>query len=215
MKSLAVLALVGLAAFGSANLIVNGSFEDPVVDQNAQRNEYGTNDAMGAGWTVASTDSSVELLSNAYTVSYGGDFWWTTPAGDQFVYLASFVSHSQIAQTVDLTAGVSYSFSFLSAAFKGSYGTSYGSVIYDIQDSSANSVFGGPQTIVTGDYADFSQFGNSFTASSTGAYTLTFDSIAGTAGIIDDVQLNAVPEPASIVVLSCGALAILRRRTRK
>lgn len=215
MKSLAVLALVGLAAFGSANLIVNGSFEDPVVDQAAQRNEYGTGAAMGAGWTVTSSDSSVELLSNAYTVSYGGDFWWTTPVGDQFVYMGSFVTHSQIAQTVNLSAGLSYDFSFLSAAFKGSYGTSYGSVIYDIQDSNSNSVFGGPQTIVTGDYADFAQFGNTFTAGATGAYTLTFDSISGTAGIIDDVQLNPVPEPASLFVVGCGALTILRRRTRK
>jgi hypothetical protein len=215
MKSFVVLALAGLASFGSANLLSNGSFEDPVVDQTAHRNEYGAGANIGA-WTVASTNSSVEQIDNDYNTVYGSDFWWSTPAGNQYIYMASFVGQSEITQSVNLTAGTQYDFSFLSAAFKGQYGTAYGSVTYDIVDGSLNSAFGGPQTIVTGDNADWSQFGSSFTAGTTGTYMVKFDSVPGSASLIDNVQLNSpVPEPLSLTVLGAGALAVLRRRARK
>jgi hypothetical protein len=212
MKFQIVLTLFAVASISSANLLVNGSFESPLVDSNSQRNEWTTGQSIG-GWNVVAADTTVEQLSNPYTDMYGGDFWWKTPAGDQFIYLGSYPTVSEIRQDVSLATG-DYTLSFLQCAFHGDFGTGEGAVTADVLDSNGNSLLGGAQTSTTAPHADWGTVTYSFSVANAGTYGIDFLSTSGMAGNIDDVRLNPVPEPASLAALGIGAIAVIRRRKR-
>lgn len=53
-----------------------------------------------------------------------------------------------------------------------------------------------------------------YVAQSSDVIFISFNSKDGSAGSIDNVSVEAVPEPVSMLVLGTGALALLRRRRR-
>lgn len=207
MRSIAFVAFAVVAVSASAtNLVVNGSFESPVVagSQNDGSALYQYDFTSMAPWT----GGNLLVLRNR------APFWVGTD-GEQFINL----QHSgifQIGQDLNTVVGQQYRISFDLAAdiFAGS-GV--------LSDCTVGVKWNG-QTIGT------------YTPSSAAGQTLTWDSISlnltassnvanlslydvnnnvnFTGPLLDNVRAEAVPEPTTLLVLGLGlgAAAIRRRR---
>ncbi|HEX4833607.1 MAG TPA: choice-of-anchor C family protein, partial [Trebonia sp.] len=95
----AVLAVVPAplaASAADANLIVNGSFEDPSVWQASAVNEYGAGSTVMPGWAIGG--NSVDLIGQTY---------WAAADGAQSLDLSGGAPGS-VAQAIPTTPGATY-----------------------------------------------------------------------------------------------------------
>lgn len=207
MKALYIAGALALAAMSSANMLVNGSFEDPVVGDGGSQGFIGQ--TIGSGWF---SEGFAAINDNNFTG--GGVVWHPTAYGNQYLYLNVFAGDNTITQSVNLTGGQVYGLSFMLADFGTQFSTPGAMVTYDVVDNNNVSMLGGPITISTADFADFARYGSTFTATSTNSYTVSFTSTLSHAANLDDIQLNpgAVPEPASMACLGLGVLALARKK---
>ncbi len=117
-----------------------------------------------------------------------------------------------VSQTLTgLTLGQAYTISF-EAANRGTYSTNYGYSVSvggtDVLSSATGVVGGGNWNLLTT---------NQFVAGGSSAI-VTFSKTSNgpdSTMFLDDVVLNAIPEPASLGVLSSGAMLVLARRRRR
>lgn len=206
----ALLAAAALAPTAQANLVTNGSFEDPALDLvltdglNPVLYRYGRIDpALLTGWSVSG--SGLGLVDGVP----GG---WVAGAGDQYINLESgFVG--AINQTVATTPGQRYTFSFLYAPDPFANG-----------NDDALRVFWDGQLLDTVDgtdvtLEDLTWHLISYEVTATAAGTvLGFEDTPGTSFVgayLDDVQLAPapVPLPGAALLFGSGLLALgLRRR---
>lgn len=193
-KNLFMLGAIVLATASQANLISNGDFEG--VNYTAA-DDYQAVAAGGSevtGWTVGAT--SVDMVKGGYAHldNYGIDLVGTPGPGS-------------LTQTIALGGASDFDFSIMAA----STGDSLNSVL--------NVTFGGStQTI-------------NITSSTLSAYTLSFTGLSGTSSdlilssdptnnsngntFVDNASLvAAVPEPASMLALGLGAVALIKRRKK-
>ncbi len=106
--SLATAALTAVAApmsasAADANLIVNGSFEEPSVWQSSAVTEYAAGSTEMPGWTVGG--NSVDLI---------GETYWAAEDGDQSLDLSGSAPGS-VTQTVATTPGANYTLTWYMA----------------------------------------------------------------------------------------------------
>ena len=121
--SITLLAAAGLliqGAFGATNLMVNGSFERPVVPAGTFTN-FDTGVSF-AGWQVVGETGNVSVIGATYTGE--GD---TFPAavGEQWLDLTGDGSNKAtgVQQTIATTAGSAYTLTFyVGNAYGGSFG---------------------------------------------------------------------------------------------
>jgi len=191
------------------NLIQNGSFESPDVIGHLW---YGVGNGI-PGWTIVSTTTNVVVIDNFDTA--GGVLWHDTPVGDQVLYIGNSVGVSVVEQSVALESGDVGSLSFLQADFASllSVGSPGGKVIVSLRDSLGNFLIG-PTTFTTPDLSGYIERELDFLVPVTDSYTLSLESIQGHAGLVDDVRIEIVPEPATMAALGLGAAALIRRRRR-
>lgn len=194
----------------AANLVQNGSFEDPVVTSfGGQYDLYTTGQSIGGAWLVEHADTYTDILRGlVYALS-------PTPAGDQYCYLADNVSYAVLRQDLatPLQAGVTYELSLLQS---GTLGFSGGKVTVEISPTGGSAelthTFSLPQFPI-----DWTQQSLLFSPAQSGPYTLRLSSTQSYDASFDDVQLVAVPEPATCAFaagLGLLALAGWRRRVR-
>ena len=177
-----------------AGIVANPGFETPVV-------AGAVYNPTGASW-VFSGFSGI-----GHGVNAGGFGNTAPPEGQQFAVLQAFNGgQSSFTQTITLAAG-QYSLSFLDENRSG-----YG-------QSSFFVTLGG--LIIGGDSpsnGSFSTFYNVFQTAG-GTLALTFTSSTGsstdTTSFIDNVQISAVPEPASVAMLGLGLIASVGFAARK
>jgi len=222
-----VLAFLSVAVFFSstvsANLVTNGSFENPdVVDGSATGapstgpngfNAFGIGNTGVTGWTIS---------GNQLFILDGFDNFnnWNNPSvasdGDQFAQLGWHTAGSPtVSQTIATTAGQQYTLTFdYGGAGAGTQNVTLGYLVDGVNNSvnyNLDNLFVMQNTWASETYT--------FTASSNST-TLSFVGESSQGGFwgtgIDNVVVLAVavPEPSTIT-LFCGSLfALLSRRRR-
>ncbi len=201
-----VAALALGASVASANVLVNGSFEDPALPGGTYAG-YATGQAIGAGWVVDSSDLVASVITNGYTG--GGAVWHTTPAGNQYLYVGDSVLNTIVSQDVVLDGATGYSLDFIQAAF---IAPALGGRVYiDVLQSGVSVLGGGETLFLVPAGSGFVPQNLAFTSTVSGPYSIKIRAEQGFVACVDD--LNLVLAPGALGVLGLMGLGI-RRRTR-
>ena len=201
-----------IPASASANLIIDGGFEDPALAPGASIN------ALGSPWVIVAPSGSVITYDATTGTLHNGLI--ANSVGDNVMILLT-ASVDYVYQTVAVTPGDSYTLSFLQGK-GGDFFRSRGqrASITDITNTtfffSTGYLF--PSTNNDGSGTDV-LFPASLTFTpTTSTINVRLDSTAGTRTLseFDEIALvnNTVPEPTSAVLLfGSGAMLLARRRS--
>lgn len=194
---------LGICSISQANLLTNGGFE-------------AGNFGFSSDYTYSPTDYtpaaiySVDTNPNTHHGSWSSFGDHTTGTGNMLIVNGSTSSANDRAwyQEVSLTAGMEYTFS--------GWGRSQFSSSESLFVTLDNVEIATNDFVVQKDAWTFYTF--DFTATSTGLATIAIEdrssSFSGNDYSLDDLSLEAVPEPGTMALLGLGALAALRRKKR-
>jgi hypothetical protein len=192
--------------FASANLIGNGSFEDPVITGTFG---YVPDDNL-TGWSLSGAYPYLEIQRNGL---YTG---WSNPYGSQWAELDGDKNNSVIYQSVHVTAGTPYHLEF---NFSPRPGSKDGLLYWSVSGSGVG--LAGNITAPYGVYLShpvWSLVSLDFTPTSDGSIEVLFAEKGypeGLGMLLDNVALNAVPIPTAAWMLGTGLLGLVLVRRRR
>ena len=206
----------------AANLLTNGSFEDPVVPaasfQGFRPGIIGTN--TGTPWTYEyHSEPFVDVKTYVVADNFAGYGGKTTPFGDQYYAMGELPYVTVTTQGVAGLALGHYELSFWQASLS----DVRGAVNLDFRrgrSTAFTSLLGGNQLFTTTVGSDWVRQSVEFDVTGVDGYFVNFSSVVGARGLIDNVQLNridgAVPEPATwaMMVIGFGGMGAMLRRRR-
>lgn len=215
--------LATTAPASAANLLTNGSFEDPIVPagsyQGFRPGVIGFNN--GTPWVYEyHTEPFVDVMTYVVADGFAGYGGKTTPFGSQYYAMGETPYVTITTQGVENLGLGRYELSFWQASLPGQTG----GVDIDFRRGrplAFVSLLGGLQRFTTPTGSDWVRRSVTFDVAQGDAHFVVLSSVAGSRGLIDNVQLNllpanaGVPEPASwaMMLLGFGGLgAVLRRR---
>lgn len=215
-KTLCTVALLGglTAGEASATLIVNGSFEQPII--NADFVVFNTTTQGIPGWTITSNDVDIVRNNILGTSIEAHD-------GTQWLDLNGF-SRGIIAQFFDTVVGQSYALRFFYAdnPFSNASGSQLGvekTGNFTVRDDSLTLITSGAfshstTTAATADWFDSGIIHFTATSASTRlAFSGDVDS-ASTGVFLDSVSVTAVPVPATLPLIGLGLIGLWSLRGR-
>lgn len=190
-----------------AAIVLNSSFEEPVIPGNNAIVQFNSGDTIGSGWVIGTGPGgetrSVFLLSSG---ALGGP---TTIDGNQYLLMAGAEFITPITQNLTLGGTSQYRLGFQLAGQP----DGGGSVDIDILRGGA-SIVGGPQQFSVPQSSGFQNFELPFTTGVEDTYSLLITS-AGESTSIDAFTLTAVPEPSLHAFLVVGAFVLSNRRRNR
>lgn len=206
--------LVGSTTIARGALILNGSFEDPIVPVGSFRT-LGVGSTAITGWEVVGVNTA--LVSGAFLDT---GILYQAQDGNQWLDLTGPGTNSAangVTQNVTTTIGQAYSLNFyVGSATNGS--TIFASTV----DLSIN---GGPRVSYTNpntpsNVLDWISFSANFTATSTTTNITFYNGSAPNNHLsgLDNVSLSAVPEPSALAIWGMGVIGMAVygwRRRRK
>ncbi|MFT3883745.1 MAG: DUF642 domain-containing protein [Gemmatales bacterium] len=199
-----------------AQLIVNGSFETPVVPVGGFTNFLGGSAAI-TGWTVVGVDTSI-----ASTSFMQSGITFNAQSGNQWADMAGVTSNSNssgVTQSVTTTSGLAYQLSFYVGSAKDN--------VFFFPATVDLSINGGARMSFTNpaaptDHLDWKLFSVNFTATGPSTNITFFNGSAANNFIspLDNVSLVvAVPEPSAFLLIflatAIGVAALGFRRYRR
>ena len=210
MCSRIVLALAVAAGVGpimAANIVQNGSFEDPTI-----ANYYECVAAPGhactggftipavTGWTVGGV--SVDVVSS---LAFGGSPQWWSEDGNKGIDLAGTPGPGSLEQGLTTVPGMNYALSFWVSSNGGPYPNS---LTVD-WDGTFLETIGTPAQGTWQHYV--------FSVTGTGSDTLAFSCPFGTnaGALLDNVSVATAPEPATLGLIGAGLVLIALRFRRR
>jgi hypothetical protein len=225
-----ILKVCALALFNAAfvlstraNLIIDGGFELPVTGPGGLNSGYlafGPGSTFGGSWLVIGPAGNVAVTpSTEYTTIGGPLIYFLSQEGSQSLDLTGEYDaglSTGVQQTIPTVAGQLYSLSFyVGAVNTPDWGPSAGSAIINVL------LNGNPfQTAInsdpTGDATQWKLFNYNFTAagaSTTLAFVSGSPAPIGENGL-DNIIVEAVPEPAALSILLPGSLLLWRARRK-
>lgn len=207
---LIVCCTLSLAAPATANLIVNGSFESPLVPVGSFTNYPGGSTAI-TGWTVVGVDSAV--TSGSFVQS---GITFQAQDGAQWIDMAGVTSNnptSGVTQTFPTSPGVVYEVAFYVGSARDGRFFDASTVDLTINGGPRVSYFN-PATPST--MLDWKPFSTMFTATGASS-TITFQNGSAANNFLsglDNVSVEAIPEPISLALVGCAIGAACLRRNR-
>ena len=228
---LTILALVGTRVHVEANLLSNGSFEQPGASLTT--NYVGLGSTSGYGWTTQVSNAPGGAGNVFYAAANNTASWLPNPSnGNYFVQLDStnqsgsgYTVGSSIAQSFNVTQGTTYHVSFDLNNEVGGSGTSqvllsFNGAGYQTANAQAFTI---SQTAGNGTNRGntlWSTESYTFTATSTGLTTIKFTDGPGCSNNVslDNVSVEVVPEFSHWAVFAVFGLVVtggsrrLRRR---
>jgi hypothetical protein len=196
------------AGIGHADVIVlNGGFEDPVITEEKGWTGFVSDEVPG--WTYGD-QGTVVLLNKSVRPN--------APEGNQVAQMQGVSENTYMYQLFSgLTPGESYTVRYAQAQ-RGDDGGAALSVLtvqwkYWVEEGVSNAVLYEQTTTVTASAFDYFEF--TVTAQNHNDYLVFLAGPVGGLGNqpnIDDVSVTAVPEPATLGLLTLGGVAMLRRR---
>ncbi|MBS1705768.1 MAG: PEP-CTERM sorting domain-containing protein [Armatimonadetes bacterium] len=211
--ALAAVSLAGAATGSAVELLTNGSFENNHAVGTVYNNSNSEFEALVPAVYAFGTSSEVDLMDWADT--YGPK----PSSGNWKIALHAKVSTPDVdAISFDLktpiVGGKDYNVSF-DAAYITAYDPNGGPIQVGVSNNAhsfGTLVFTGVPTLGT-----WTTLAGTFQAPSDGYY-LTVRNDPGVPGSwvhLDNFHLSVVPEPATLAILSLGALLTLKKRTAK
>ena len=211
---------VTLTSFAHAQLLQNGNFNTPLLSNGNSYEQFFNNYNLG-GWNVYDLNNLSGSVSGPSVTLFNFATPWAPNGFDgntQYIDIQGTGDNQLgISQTVDLTAGTKYNLTF--EQNEASFGSS--SVDVNVLDGSDNSVLAGGLTnfAVTNDPTQaWIQQSLTFTADSTGPFTVEFGNNYSDAGVLGYVNLSPaspVPEPFTMTLGIAGVGLAVRRKIRK
>jgi len=210
------------------NLIVNGSFEEPMIgstpDDDGEFLGQFPISTLIPGWSVASGYASPDLIREEPTTSY------YVVDGRQYVELNGSPGKSRIYQTVTITSGQGglYRLKFLmSGSWHPGDASNDRTMLVEILDSSNNPVLSQTATHPAASGYTWTPFSYDITLAP-GTYIVAFESTTSSPAYsdwglaedsvgarLDGVSLELVPEPMSSMILGSGLAGLLAVRKRR
>jgi len=187
------------AGAARANLVVGGSFEDPVIPLGSPY----LLDISPTGWS-GTGDITVQGYAGAVTSGDGNQWLDLNPGTDM---------GSGISQTIFFNAGMTYEFSFL---YNGGGGGSTKEISYLLVSGSGTLLSGVVSTAGMNVYGGtlWNTFSTPFVPTNSGLETLSIvPNGSWSGGFIDAVTISVIPEPATLSLLALGTMFAGRRRS--
>jgi hypothetical protein len=208
---LVAVALAALAASSArADIIVNGSFEDPVLSVGEAR-LFGTGSTIGTGWTVLGTPgntNAVYVLQTAYSEPGNAVTAFNAQEGLNSVDLNGAFNQgfaSGVRQTIPTSAGATYRVSFYVGRADGNHLYATPSTVDLSIDSGARLSFTNSNS--TPNALNWQQFTWDFVATGSSTVLDFFNGqVTNNFSGLDNVSVNGVPESGAIVLVAGGLL---------
>ena len=204
-RLLAPLIALGIGAWADtarANLLLNPSFEEPVLAPGTFM-PFRPGSTIGEGWVV-----QTGFVADVITNDYGRPTFPGASQGNQYLFVGDSFSATVVAQDVTLGAATPFELTFDLAS--GNFGVASALEVDVLRNgvAVATSLYTRPPN------SGYASQTLDFTSLDAGTYTLRLSQIAGSADFVDNFQLNpvqatATPEPSTLVGgLLGGAIAL-------